>query len=121
LQLPDENRTQASEQEKRRHRQRPRPRTQRRHDRDRERDEAQSPDRHENREDPGVRRAAPTQLAYELTSRRVMRFEGTGGYPPADEHDLCEDRSPREQPRPTTHRIGQKRPSCRPEPKRDVT
>lgn len=62
----------------------------------------------------------PAELAYVLANRRVMAFEGTGEYPPADEHDLCEDRSPRQQPRPATRRIGQRRPPYRSKRKRYV-
>jgi hypothetical protein len=120
MQRSDENRAHASEYKHQRHRQRPRPRTQRRYDRDRERDEAQSPDPDEGHKDPGIRRAVPAELAYVLADRRVMGFESAGEYPPPDEHDLGENCSPRQQPRPATRRIGQQRPPCRSEPKCDI-
>jgi hypothetical protein len=49
-----------------------------------------------------------------------MRFESASEHPSAKEHNLGEDRSPRQQPRSTARRIGQKRPPCRSEEKRDV-
>jgi len=87
----------------------------------REGDEAESPDPDKNREDPRVRRAVTAKLAYVLANSRVTGFKRPAEYPPADEHDLCEDRSPRQQQCSTAGRIGQKRPPCRSEPKRNVT
>src|SRR5690242_11051624 len=120
MQRPDENRAHSSEREHQRHRQRPGPRTQRRHERNRERNEAQSPDPDEDDEDPGVRRAVPAELAYVLANWPVMRFESAGEHPSAKEYNLREDRSPRQQQRPMARRIGQERPPCPSEGKREV-